>query len=218
MAIEKLKNPELVANALSTLKSQGINIELPQELVKQIDPNILFDGNNDLFKTHIRKTKIYFEYGCGKSTLWVASQTKARIYSVDTSEDWINLIASRSTRPLNLFWCDVGPLGNWGRPACYAKRENFPSYTNWLWQQNEQPDLVLIDGRFRLASFFSSVKFAKPGTRIIFDDYIDRQNYHWAEEVSPISEHNGRQALFIRPQTIPLWIDEVIMATQHVFD
>jgi hypothetical protein len=37
-----------------------------------------------------------------------------------------------------------------------------------------KPDLVLIDGRFRLACFLHPLLAAAPGTPILFDDYTNR--------------------------------------------
>jgi len=62
-----------------------------------------------------------------------------------------------------------------------------------------KPDLVLIDGRFRLACFFHSLLAAAPGTPILFDDYTNRPHYQLVEEFCPISETEGRQALFRVP-------------------
>src|SRR5699024_4064786 len=83
----------------------------------------------------------------------------------------------------------------------YTKMDNFDSYFNWIWKQKEKPDVVLIDGRFRVACFLTSVLYANPNTKIIFDDYTDRTYYHIVETVLPKKDlnFNTRQALFIVP-------------------
>ena len=48
-------------------------------------PNILFDGDDSLFKDELSKVGVYGEYGCGKSTKWVLDNTSSKVISVDTS-------------------------------------------------------------------------------------------------------------------------------------
>lgn len=62
-----------------------------------------------------------------------------------------------------------------------------------------KPDLVLIDGRFRLACFLHSQLAAETGTPILFDDYTNRPQYHLVEEFCPIEQSEGRQVLFSVP-------------------
>jgi hypothetical protein len=62
---------------------------------------------------------------------------------------------------------------------------------------NQQPDLILIDGRFHIACFLASILLAKPGTIILFDDYFDRPNYHVVEKYIKPSAKAGRMAEFI---------------------
>ena len=159
----------------------------------------LFDGDDELFKNLIKKSNIYFEYGCGLSTEYVYKNTNCKIFSVDTSLDWINKIKNiekKEENRLNLTWIDVGDIGDWGYPLSYKKRENFSKYANFFWTLNLKPDLVLIDGRFRVYCFLMILKYALEGTKVLFDDYTNRSYYHVAEEYLPIIEKCGRQVLF----------------------
>jgi hypothetical protein len=49
--------------------------------------------------------------------------------------------------------------------------------------QGIDPDLILIDGRFRVSCFLYSVLHCKPGVRILWDDYLNRPEYHFVENV-----------------------------------
>ena len=55
--------------------------------------------------------------------------------------------------------------------------------------------MVLIDGRFRVACFLFSLLNAKKDSIIIFDDYMNRSEYHVVEEVLPKYEKCGRQVV-----------------------
>ena len=163
----------------------------------------LFNGDDRLFKSILNNTDIYGEYGCGKSTTWVLNNTKAKVYSVDTDKNWINYIRNRviDDKRLTTKWINVGDLGRWGTPLSYSHRDNFHIYTDFLWQREHKPTVVLIDGRFRVCCFLTTLKYADKGTKILFDDYAEREQYHVVEEfVKPI-ESCGRQYLFVVPSS-----------------
>ncbi|MBK8441643.1 MAG: hypothetical protein IPL38_19795 [Rhodobacter sp.] len=52
----------------------------------------LFDGDDLEFKAILRNCQTYMEYGCGASTLWVNQNSDCRIYSTDTSKEWIERV------------------------------------------------------------------------------------------------------------------------------
>lgn len=191
---------EEVAGAISTLKRHGLNINLNEALKNQLDPHILFDGDDGLFKKLVPQASHYFEYGCGKSTEWTYHNTDAQIRSVDTSQEWAlktqRVSEGKKGDRLQIKWVDVGAVGNWGTPVSYQNRENFTEYTDWFWSMSDKPDLVVVDGRFRVCCFLTSVKHAEVGTPILFDDYAHRTLYHIVEEFLPVLDRCGRQALF----------------------
>lgn len=193
---------ERLSLAVSNLKDAGIHLKLPQSLVEAISDEFLFDGDDLLFKSLAKQSRVYFEYGCGKSTSWVLRNSQAEVHSVDTSLEWVSRVkrdlSTQQISRLNLSWIDVGSLGKWGRPVDYSRRENFEKYTSHLWHSkpDTSPDLVLVDGRFRVASFFATLRYAGRGTKILFDDYFDRPIYHLVEEFVPVVDRCGRQALF----------------------
>ena len=69
-----------------------------------------------------------------------------------------------------------------------------------MWNFKLKADVVLIDGRFRVASFLFSLMKAKEGSVIIFDDFMNRPHYHVVEEVLEVHENFGRQAVFKVPK------------------
>ena len=64
------------------------------------------------------------------------------------------------------------------------------------------PDLVLVDGRFRVACFLASILYARPGCRILFDDYAERSYYHTVTRFVPPARMIERMAEFSVPQTL----------------
>lgn len=67
-----------------------------------------------------------------------------------------------------------------------------------------EPDLVLIDGRFRVASFITSCLNVTKKTTVLFDDYVERPFYHSVENIiKPIEFIDNRMAVFeITPNMI----------------
>ena len=209
-------------NASIKFKNKKIQIDnnLSKSKCHQLknDPDniILFDGDDTLFKKLILEVKIYFEYGCGKSTEYMYNKSNASIFSVDTSREWatkiLNLSKDSNLDRLNIKWIDVGHVGDWGYPISFKKRQNFVEYANWFWNFGFKPDLVVIDGRFRVLCFLTSIKFAPIGTKIIFDDYINRPFYHVVEDFLKIKNTCGRQALFEVDQRSKKLVDESVIS------
>ena len=190
-----------ISMAVALLQKNNINIQLPDGVIKAIDPFVLFDGDDALFKSLAKDCSTYFEYGCGKSTNWMLENTDAKIQSVDSDLSWVQKVKlnlkANDTQRCQVNWVDIGKVGKWGYPLTFEKRENFIQYVTNLWKSLDNPEIVLIDGRFRVACFLASVMYSQPGTMIIFDDYMERELYKVAEEFLPIYETCGRQALFI---------------------
>ena len=165
--------------------------------------NKLFDGDDSLFKKSIENITIYGEYGCGLSSKWILKNTSSIVISVDSSREWVEKVKTENKiyqSRLIINHINLGKVGSWGRPIGYLNSHNFVDYTDYIWKQIEKPKLVLIDGRFRVCCFLTSLKFADPGTKIIFDDYVNRPHYHFIEKyVSRINEC-GRQCLFVVPK------------------
>lgn len=185
---------------------------------KYNNPNYLFDGYDALFKKSIKDIRIFGEYGCGKSTNWMLNHTSSKILSVDTSLKWIEFVKRNNQKylkRLKLDYVDLGVIGNWGRPINYDKCINFIKYTDSIWQQIEKPDLVLIDGRFRVCCFLTSLKYANEGTKIIFDDYVSRPHYHFIEKYVDRIESFGRQCLFIVPSKNLINLNELNKDINH---
>ncbi len=190
-------------------------------MTKEIKKNdTLFDGNDVLFKYYLKKCKVYFEYGIGKSTLWVLKNTKANIISIDTDKKWIDTIPTNNyeTR-LKLIWVNLGELTDWGRPNSYKYKTKFGDYINGVWNYKKKADVTLIDGRFRVACFLSSLLNSKINAIIIFDDYLNRPWYHVVEEIVPIYKQYGRQGIFKVPKHFDKELTkELLNKFLYVFD
>ena len=172
----------------------------------------LFDGDDALFMREVSLCRIYGEYGCGQSTMYVLKHSGIHVYCAESSASWamkFNHSTDRNGSRRIVQHIDLGETGDWGRPLSYSHRSQFSSYTDWIWSQDQKPDLVLIDGRFRVCCFLTSLKFANEGTVILFDDYRDRRHYHIVEKYVSPDETCGRQSKFIVPPRNKIDFDEL---------
>ena len=165
-------------------------------------PQELFAGHSELFIEALVGCAHYGEYGAGLSTIYVLEHTEASVVSIETDPTWVdNVRAEVGSDPrLAIKYQDVGPVGSFGTPLSFAHRSHFPEYARSLWRSHDNYDVILIDGRFRISCFAACYLHARAGTKIVFDDYVDRERYHVVEELLAPTTVGNRQALF----TVPL--------------
>jgi len=160
----------------------------------------LFAGYSQLFKNNLSSQTIYGEYGCGQSTSYVLKNFDIPVYSVDSSKQWFNKIKmnNENNNNLSINYVNIGNVSenSWGWPDDYSVRDNFINYANDIWNRGLKPNFILIDGRLRVLCFLISLKRCNSGTKIIFDDYVNRKFYHIVEELIKPSSNDGRQCLF----------------------
>lgn len=144
------------------------------------------------------------EYGSGGSTVLAAKMPNKEIYSVESDKAWAEdmrhyLSHSPDIQSKALIHhVNIGKTKKWGAPVDDRSWRQWHKYPLSVWSAHEfrQPQVVLIDGRFRAACFFAvCMKTAKP-VRILFDDYTERQHYHVVEVVSRPKHTTGRMAIF----------------------
>ena len=163
-----------------------------------------------LFNEELKKSKSYLEYGSGNSTLYALTKSPVnQIISVDSDLEWVKKINVEVDLHINLFpqknvnliHCDVGLVGEWGEPVGFDGFQSYWSYANLPWMKVielklTKPDLILVDGRFRVACFLVSIINADANTSILFDDYLERSEYHLVEKYAYLEKISGRMALF----------------------
>ncbi|MCW8970916.1 MAG: hypothetical protein OQK23_06625 [Rhodospirillales bacterium] len=149
--------------------------------------------------------EVIFEYGSGGSTVMAAEMPGKTIVTVESDADWaasMNAVldgAGILSRPVILH-ADIGPTGDWGAPVSEEKWRNFPDYSFGLWEHARRralkPDVILIDGRFRVGCFLAACLNVTRRTTVLFDDYRDRENYHLAGSLFPPERFIDRMAVF----------------------
>ena len=147
--------------------------------------------------------QVVLEYGSGGSTFLALDAGVEFVASVESDAQWAAEIgAALSGRfaadRFLVHHADIGPTRAWGQPADRSGFRRYHLYATEIWDHPRfrHPDVVLIDGRFRVACFLTAmIRCTRPVT-VLFDDYIDRESYHWIEELFPVQDMAGRMARF----------------------
>lgn len=136
---------------------------------------------NDLamFQKYLQKAKIYFEYGCGGSTFQASRRLNIeKVSTVESDLFWLNKVKETSNEKINFIYCDLKTLPNtWGNPGKESKLEDWKLYSDALSLNNSNPDLILIDGRFRVCCCLKAFRLISNDCIICFDDFLNRPEY-----------------------------------------
>jgi hypothetical protein len=108
----------------------------------------------------------YLEFGIGGSTLLAVRSGAEIVIAADSDQRWVETarahpeLAPRvAAGQVRLVHADIGPTANWGEPTSTAQRARWPNYLARPWAEWEAlgvlPDLVYVDGRFRVACCLS---------------------------------------------------------------
>ena len=159
----------------------------------------------------LENSRYYMEYGSGGSTVLAAKLNKSFI-SVDTDKYFLKAVRSKIGMlgpHQRLLHGNIGWTTLYGYPVfkipSARRQKRWKAYIESPWRSIESgllPDLVMVDGRFRVAvALTSGVHLMNaPESRIVVDDYTDRPFYHEIEAYARLVEIAGRKAIF-QPQS-----------------
>lgn len=144
-------------------------------------------GVNDetMFYKYLDKSKVYFEYGSGGSTYQASIRLNInKIYSVESDKEWQNKLQEIiKSNNITYFFNEMKTLPNsWGYPGPNSSIEQHKNYSNHIRnitkEEQENIDLVFIDGRFRVACCLKCFDIINSDAVIAFDDFLNRTEYH----------------------------------------
>jgi len=91
------------------------------------------------------------------------------------------------------------PRNKYGYPGEKSKYEDWIKYSRAFTYLDDavkkEVDLILIDGRFRVACALNLFDQIENDTTIIFDDFLNRKNYHIVLEYYDITMKAGRTVI-----------------------
>lgn len=135
-----------------------------------------------LFSTHLARARAVLEFGAGGSTALAGRLGVPHIVSVESDNAWLEVLSRQPELADTTFvpvHVDIGTTGNWGFPTDPSSAPRWPSYYSAIWSRlDRQPDLVLVDGRFRVACTLSTLLNVRPDSVIVIHDFWARPHYH----------------------------------------
>ena len=144
-------------------------------------------AKNDLlmFNKYLNNTKNYFEFGSGGSTYQASIKNNIKlIISVESDKEWHSIIKNNvkhSNFHYKFIDLKCNPK-NWGYPSDLCDKKIYKDYSNVISNIRKETanllDLILIDGRFRVACALKCHSVINDNCKIIFDDFLNRKQYH----------------------------------------
>lgn len=164
-------------------------------------------GELNLLHSYLNKSTTYLEFGAGESTVYAAGvQSLVHIDSVDSNPEFVenNLLIQPVVQKavtggkLRFHLKDLGRIGEWGHPLNDEKKHLWPEYSTAVFKEKRRYDLVLIDGRFRVACALQTLLHTPPGCIILIHDFWNREQYHILLRYLEVVERMDTMAAFER--------------------
>lgn len=134
----------------------------------------------------------YLEYGMGGSTVQAAQKSISNIISIDNNQDLVSEVKTEIEKSIysgniNLLHANLGNTSQNGFPLNETTLKAWPQYYAAPWNEYKSlgllPDLILVNGRLRTPCFLYSILQCRTGTRILWNDYLNKPEYHFVEKL-----------------------------------
>lgn len=132
------------------------------------------------FNDQLSRSSRYIEYGAGGSTV-LAARLGTSFVSVETDAFYCSLVRKKvgSTNG-HIVYADIGLTEEYGVPligrATPRRIAKWRNYAETPWKFISDPDLVLIDGRFRVLCAVTCIARMRRDAVLVFDNF-DRGGY-----------------------------------------
>ncbi len=197
------------------------------------DPH-LFSGEPEAMNRIMRDGhRRYQEFGIGGSTVLAIRNGLESVVAVDSDPNWVDaarrhpeIAEAISAGRADIRHADIGPVAQWGHPSDPGHIRSWPAYIATAWdawaQRNEMPDLIFVDGRFRVACCLSVALLAAadPGLtgviRVLLHDVGPERPYY--DEVlqffDVVESVNTLRVMKIKPGTSRSRVMSVLLRRQ----
>lgn len=166
-----------------------------------------------LLHSNMANCKRFLEFGAGDSTVHASEvESIVRIDSVESSPAFVehNLMTNPSVRravdsgKLTFHFVDIGKTKKWGYPRDLSKKKLWPDYSSSIFSLHTDFDLVLVDGRFRVACALNSILRTPDECTIIIHDFWNRKHRgsHLVLEFLTVVERTHTMAVFAKKPSI----------------
>ncbi|TCK07048.1 tetratricopeptide repeat protein [Marinobacterium mangrovicola] len=204
------QKPRLMPTQAPSPEPTDTGAETTSTSIKRPDLTLPTEVAKYLKKVYSDATCI-LEYGSGGSTVLASEMENKQVFTVENDLNWAaNIVQyleqAAPPSPAIIHTVNVGKTGPWAYPINDSSWRNFHKYPLSVWDRDDftEPDVILIDGRFRVACFVAAVMKIRKPTIVLFDDYGDRPYYHVVERLAKPVTMVGRMAHFeLTPGNFP---------------
>lgn len=182
-----------------------------------------------LFSECIPHAGCALEFGSGGSTQLFFERGASRLYSIDSDEEWLKKLIASPVVSIHLkynrwkpFHANIGPVRAWGAPVAEEPQICWLNYHQYCWETilERTFDIILIDGRFRVACLCQSLlRCDNDNATYLFHDFFNRPDYSVVLEFLDVVAQADTLAVF-KPKKNINWkkLNLVLQAHQFVFD
>lgn len=166
--------------------------EIKEARSAMISSPLMSEDEIACFRSFVEGVNHLLEYGSGWSTIFAAQHGASKITTIESDPRWADAVveSAKSVKSIvDIRRVDLGPVGEWGKPLDTSTIRAWPGYWQTPWPLSGI-DIVVVDGRFRIACALNSAINTTPGTPIIVRDFWNRPHYHGLlEHLIPIDLH-----------------------------
>jgi hypothetical protein len=175
------------------------------------------------FTNKLAPAKRYLEFGTGGST-FLAAKLGVDFSAVDSDPYFLRNLQKKirtaghdRNTGQRFYHADIGPTGPWGYPVGPISAERLRKFRRYSDVPQSStcdelvPDLVLVDGRFRVACALKTLRLLAETENwtLVVDDYTNRPSYHIIAEFAHLERVVGRMAVFTAPRNFEARLLEV---------
>ena len=161
----------------------------------------------------LAQSSFYLEFGSGGSTL-LANRLGVRTLSIESDRFYAAVVRRALASPeiVETIVPNMGLTREWGMPIFFRSKKG-RRYVHAPFQRPMRgfPDLILVDGRYRVACVLESCRQAWLScvkTTVLLDDYEGRHYGRMLEPILGKPDRKGRAAIFTAGET-PVSEEEV---------
>jgi hypothetical protein len=179
-----------------------------------------------MFYKYLDNATVYFEYGSGGSTYQASVRDNiVTIYTVESDMQWLEKVKQNvQTNKVRYLFNPMDTRPNtFGTPGPNSDASQWINYSNQILNltrdEQQNIDLLMIDGRFRVACCLKSFHVITSDCVIAFDDFFNRPQYHIVLEYYDIIEKTkDEQMVMLKKKNIPSIPDDVIKKYELIRD
>ena len=162
---------------------------------------IMSYNERDFFDKNVKEAKKYLEFGLGGSTIRALQKSRCEVLTIESSSEWIKVMEKilmlkyyKMSKRLSILNVDIGPVVEWGYPASNKYEHLFHLYSTAFLKSVDilSMDLVLVDGRFRLAcalKIISECYLSNNKIKILFHDFCDLKEKRYKEKYKDLLKY-----------------------------